>query len=84
MYGKTEELYQALKSSLDANAKKVLEYQAKHPVYTLANNYNLSETLQNELWPAILNGKSVKSAVDSVKSKMQTELTKKYNGTIVK
>ncbi len=80
---KTEELYEALKSSLDSNAKKVLEYQAQHPVYTLANNYNLSQVLQNELWPSVLKGTSVKSAVDSVKSKLQSELTTKYSGSIV-
>ena len=80
---KTEELYGWLKSSIDSNAKKVLMHQAKYPVFTLANNYNLSQTLQNELWPMILKGKSVKTSVDSLKTKMQKEVTDKYNGTVV-
>jgi hypothetical protein len=83
IYDKTEELYNALSSSLDANAKSLLMYQAKNPVFTYSNNYNLSHTLQNELWPSILKGKSVKSAVDSIKSKMQKEVTDKYKGTVV-
>jgi len=83
IYAKTEELYKALSTSLDANAKKLLFFQAKNPVFTLSNNYDLSHTLQNELWPSILNGKSVKSAVGSVKSKMQKAVTNKYNGTVV-
>ncbi len=80
---KIDELYNALKTSLDANAKKVLYYQAQNPVFTLTNNYYLSNTLQNDLWPSILKGKSVKSAVDSVKSTLQKEVTDKYNGTSV-
>ena len=80
---KIDELYNALKTSLDANAKKVLYYQAQNPVFTLTNNYTLSNTLQNDLWPSILKGKSVKSAVDSVKSTLQKEVTDKYNGTSV-
>lgn len=81
---KTMELYNALKTSLDSNAKTVLLYQAQHPSFNFSNNYNVSEILQNKVWPSILNQtKSVKSAVSAYKSEMQTDLTNKYNGTKV-
>ena len=85
IYDKTEELYKALSGSLDANAKKLLTYQAKNPVYTYQNNFGLGEILQNELWPSILNQtKSVKSAVSSYKSALQEKATTAYRGTVTK
>ena len=80
---KTDELYDALKSSLDSNAKKVLYYQAEHPVFNDANSYNIGTILQNELWPSILGGKSAKQAVDTYASKIQAQITAAYNGTLV-
>lgn len=81
---KTEELYKALSKSVDANAKKLLLFQAQNPVFTLTNNYSVGNTLQNELWPMILRQeKTVSSAVQSMKSKIQSELTTKYNGQMV-
>lgn len=85
IYDKTTELYTALSSSLDSNARKVLIYQAEHPTYTYQNNYGLGEILQNELWPSILNqSKSVKSAVSSYKSALQEKASATYRGTVAK
>ncbi len=83
VYDKTNELYQALKSSMDSNARKLLIYQAENPVYTYQNNFGLGEILQNELWPSILNqSKSVKSAVSSYKSSLQEKANASYRGTV--
>ena len=80
---KTDELYTALKTSLDSNAKKVLYYQAENSVFNYAASYNVGTILQNELWPAILGGKSAKQAVDTYASKIQKQITSVYNGTLV-
>lgn len=80
---KTDELYEALKTSLDANAKKVLYYQAENAEYTYTANYGIGTILQNEVWPEILNGKSPKTVVNSYASKIQKQLTASSNGTSV-
>ena len=67
----------------DSNAKKVLYYQAENPVFNYAASYNVGTILQNELWPAILGGKSAKQAVDTYASKIQKQITSVYNGTLV-
>lgn len=83
VYDKTTELYKALSSSLDSNARKVLIYQAENPTYTYQNNFGLGEILQNELWPSILKQtKSVKSAVSSYKSALQEKASAAYRGTV--
>lgn len=50
---KSEELFDAIKSTLDNNSVKLFQQQAKYPDYTMANSYNLT-LLQSTVWPEIL------------------------------
>ncbi|MDD4700274.1 MAG: hypothetical protein PHV07_08500, partial [Oscillospiraceae bacterium] len=80
---KTQELYNALKKSLNADSVKLLQKQASNPNYTMANNYNL-ELLQESVWPEILNqSASVKSVIAKYQGSLSSKIKEMYEGSIV-
>lgn len=80
---KSEELFNAIKSTLDNNSAKLFQQQAKKPVYTMANSYNL-ELLQSTVWPDILANKgTVKSIVAKYKNQLNSKVNELYSGKVV-
>ncbi len=80
---KSEELFDAIKSTLDNNSVKLFQQQAKYPDYTMANSYNLT-LLQSTVWPEILDNKgTVKSIIAKYKNQLNSQINEIYTGKVV-
>lgn len=80
---KSEELFNAIKSTLDNNSVKLFQQQAKNPIYTQANSYKL-DLLQSTVWKDILANKgTVKSIIAKYKNQLNSKVNELYSGKVV-